>query len=900
MSMATDALLNLQVGGRLGKYIILSELGRGGMAVVFKAHQTDLDRIVAIKVLFGVALHQRFIERFQAEARAVAKMSHDNVIKIYEVGEQNGIYYLVMEYIEGNDLLTFLHEKKPSFPEVLDIVQQIGQGLAYCHQQGIIHRDLKPTNILMQKNKPIIIDFGLAKSVDPNLAVTLTLSGEVVGSPAYMSPEQAMGQGVGVLSDICSLGIIIYELVSFKNPYLDPRSLHQTALNAIRAEPVSLRSLCPWLDADFAAIAGKCIYKEAVDRYQSLDLLLEDISAYKHGLPIKAKPPSILNLTWRFVKANPILYVGGGILLLISALVFFFLNLQEENKQAPWGWVQEENFNSKDTSILFTSFERQNNIWIPSHNWQIVHERLEGLSTGESYALANQEVFGDVKIEFSIKGLNGANNDLNIFLFGSSPEEGIRFSLGGYGSQDAKIEMGKVGKYAFNAVPVPLRSGKVYKVTVEKEDNDLRLLIDDKQVAHRFCTLPVKVERNSRFGFFTWNSNVALDDIRIYKKAVALAASPTVVADAYLELGFIQNSIQAYRHVIEAYPKKSVKQVAYLKLGKCYMLQKNYSQAINHLTNALSHSKDPRLIPDALFQLGQCYFGLGKNNLAFDKLKLLPLAYPESEFNAALVDNRVESIYQCLNDGGSAEACANKMAEEFHFLIEYEDALRPIFGNYYAQLLEIFRRLGFTPPLQQSLNLLSYYKDNADVHTALRFLQARYFLGSQDFKKASQVVQELGIENLSPVNASALCLLQGDLAFLSDDYRLAANKYDQLFNRFADINGTHYQAIIHNQALAKIADFGINIETKKLSSGDASSRNEFLKMTYLNGKNGEAIITPRSAENTLATLEDVLVEYLKLDQAGKSRHAITYLSQNLKNFPENTFEYRYLEKLLNK
>src|SRR5690606_8765263 len=137
----TPPQLNLQVGGRLGKYVILSEIGRGGMAVVYKAHQPDLDRVVAIKVLFGAVLQQRFIERFQAEARSVAKMNHPNVIRIFEVGEQNGIHFLVMEYIKGRDLLAYLHESKPSFSEVVDIIQQLAEALAYCHGQGIIHRD---------------------------------------------------------------------------------------------------------------------------------------------------------------------------------------------------------------------------------------------------------------------------------------------------------------------------------------------------------------------------------------------------------------------------------------------------------------------------------------------------------------------------------------------------------------------------------------------------------------------------------------------------------------------------------------------------------------------------------------------------------------------------------------
>ena len=712
---AAASLMNIQVGGRLGKYVILSELGRGGMAVVYKAHQPDLDRLVAIKVLFGAVLQQRFVERFQAEARAVAKMNHPNVIRIFEVGEQNGIHYLVMEYIQGMDLLAYLHERKPSFNEVVEIVNQVAEALAYCHGQGIIHRDLKPTNILMRGATPILIDFGLAKAVDPNLNVTLTLSGEVVGSPAYMSPEQAQGQAVGTLSDICSLGIIMYELISFKNPYLDPRSLHQTALNAIKAEPVPLRYISPWLDADFAAIVACCLARDPALRYQHIDLVLKDLYSYRNGLPIMAKPPSTLNLAWRFVKANPILYVGAGMLLLFTGLGFGFFSFQEESKRSPWGLVLEETFSKADSSLRFHSYDRVEGGWMPSQSWKVARGRLEAFSTGQSFAVADQEYFGDLRIEFTVKGLNGSNNDFNAFLFGSTPDDAFRFSLGEWGSSEAGIEHGRAARWTHNAAPMKLGGGTAYKVTIEKEGNVLQFSVNDTVRVRKYHTLPIKVERSSKFGFYTWNSSLAIDDLRIYKKAVALSAKPTVVADAYLEEGFISNSIPAYKHVIETYPGKGISYEAHLKLGKSYMVLRNYHSAISNLTLAASNSKDPKIHPEALFQLAQCYFDLGKAASGYDKLKLLPLAYPESDFNSVLVQSRVEAVYQCLNSGQPPEQCGQRMIEEFRFLIQYEDARRLVFGRYFAELAEVFRRLGQAAPMQNAQHLVSYFQESEEI-----------------------------------------------------------------------------------------------------------------------------------------------------------------------------------------
>jgi tetratricopeptide (TPR) repeat protein/predicted Ser/Thr protein kinase len=898
---AAASLLNIQVGGRLGKYVILSELGRGGMAVVYKAHQPDLDRLVAIKVLFGAVLQQRFIERFQAEARAVAKMNHPNVIRIFEVGEQNGIYYLVMEYIQGMDLLAYLHEKKPSFNEVVEIVNQVAEALAYCHRQGIIHRDLKPTNILMRGGTPILIDFGLAKAVDPNLNVTLTLSGEVVGSPAYMSPEQAQGQIVGTLSDICSLGIIMYELISFKNPYLDPRSLHQTALNAIKAEPVPLRYISPWLDADFAAIVACCMAKDPGHRYQDIDLVLKDLYSYRNGLPIMAKPPSVLNLAWRFVKANPILYVGAGFLAAAAGTAWAVLSMQEESKRAPWGLVLEESFSDADSALRFHSFDRAEGAWAPSQSWKVARGRLEAFSAGQSFAVADQEYFGDLRIEFTVRGLNGSNNDFNAFLFGSTPDDAFRFSLGEWGGSAANIEYGRPARHAFKSAPVKLGGGITYKVTIEKEGGALRLLLDDQPVVVKHYTLPLKVERSSKFGFYTWNSSLAIDDLRIYKKAVALAARPTVVADAYLEEGFITNSIPAYKHVIEAYPGKAVSYEAHLKMGKSYMVLKDFASAIHNLTIAASNSKDPNIHPEALFQLAQCYFSLGKIPTGYDKLKLLPLTYPESDFNSVAVQSRVEAVYHCLNSGQSPEQCGSRMLEEFRFLIQYEDSRRLDFGRYYAELAEVFRRLGQVPPIQNAQHLVTYFQESDEITCSLMLTLARYYVGIRDMARAKALLEAAprGERAGRPLLAQAE-FLAAQLHFLEGRNAMAAGIYERLYRQYGSVNGLAFRCILHSMAVKAIADIPVLAVDRKVFLNEAASRRERMQLAYLSDRAAGDYFRQGipAGYGPPESLEDVLVDFLKAASAEGPARAAALLHGSLGRFPSNSFEQRYLEYLL--
>lgn len=897
---AAASLSSVQIGSRLGKYVILSELGRGGMAVVFKAHQPDLDRVVAIKVLFGSVLQQRFVERFQTEARSVAKMNHPNVIRIFEVGEQGGVHYLVMEYIQGLDLLAFLHEKKPSFNEVVEIVNQLAEALAYCHHQGIIHRDLKPTNVLMRGNTPIVIDFGLAKAVDPELNVDLTLSGEVIGSPAYMSPEQAQGLRAGTHSDICSLGIIMYELISFKNPYLDPRSLHQTALNAIMAEPVPLRYLTPWLDTDFAAIVNTCLAKELSDRYQTIDLVLKDLYSYRNGLPIMAKPPSNLNLAWRFIKANPILYLGAGFLILLCSLIYTFISIEEGSKKAPWGLVQEVTFNSPDSSMLFKSFDRVNNTWLPSSSWKIEHGQLEASSPGESFTVANQDFFGDLKIEFTIKGLNGSNNDFNAFLFGATPEESFRFSLGEVGTLAAKIEYGSPKKYAFNSTPVHLNDGVTYHVTLVKEDGVLQLLLDNKLVVKKYYTLPIKVEHGSRFGFYTWNSNLAIDDLRIYKKAVALSAKPTVVADAYLGEGFIDNSIPAYKHVIEAYRNRSISYEAHMKMGEALMVQKKYSQAIVHLTLAASNSRDPKVIPEALYQLAQCYFDQNLNSIAYEKLKLLPAAYPESDLNEAVVQSRVDAVYQCLNSPEKPEVCATKMVEEFRFLIEHEDTRRNNFGKYYIDLSELFRKLGQPAPMQNAQRMLTYFQENENLVSAFRLLLARYYIGVREVSKASLILDAPQTEALDLPLKAEKDFLTAEIDFLDGKNSKAADRYQKIYGQYTDVNGMGFKCLVHSMVIKALVNIPVMSIDPEFCMRQSASHNERLQISYLTDKVSQEYFA-RSLPPDFghrSQLEDVLVYFLKSHATVGQSKTIAYLSSAQSQFVPTSYEYQYLQFLI--
>jgi len=288
-------------------YVIMGELGRGGMGVVYKARQVGLNRIVALKmVLSGAHASAHQLGRFRTEAEAVARLRHPNIVAIHEVGERDGLPYFSLEYLDGGSL-TDLIKREPQPPErAATIAAQLARGVQYAHAHGIIHRDLKPANILFDAERvPKITDFGLAKNLAEG-ADSHTQSGTIVGTPSYMAPEQARGEirDVGPAADIYSLGAILYELLTGRAPFLGSTLLE--TLEQVRAqEPVPPRQLVPKVPRDLETISLKCLQKDPSKRYATAADLADDLERFRAGQPILARPVGGFERFARWCRRNP-------------------------------------------------------------------------------------------------------------------------------------------------------------------------------------------------------------------------------------------------------------------------------------------------------------------------------------------------------------------------------------------------------------------------------------------------------------------------------------------------------------------------------------------------------------------------------------------------------------------
>jgi TRAP transporter TAXI family solute receptor len=291
----------------LGDYLLLDVIGRGGMGIVYRARQSELDREVAVKMIrSGILASDSEVRRFYTEAQAAARLHHPGIVSVFQFGRRAGHHFFSMEYVRGTDLQRKINGGQIQVDEAVRYVRDVALAIDHAHQKGVLHRDLKPANVLIDdKDQVLVTDFGLAKHLDCDSSVTG--SGDAVGTPHYMAPEQASGLSdrANPQSDVYSLGAILFSALVGRPPIVAD-TIMQTLVKVVHDPAPLMRSLRPDVPIDIETIVAKCLEKKPSKRYPSAAKLADELNAFLENRPIEARPRSRAMKTWHWIEGIPL------------------------------------------------------------------------------------------------------------------------------------------------------------------------------------------------------------------------------------------------------------------------------------------------------------------------------------------------------------------------------------------------------------------------------------------------------------------------------------------------------------------------------------------------------------------------------------------------------------------
>src|SRR5438874_5014776 len=414
----------VEILGELGDYELLEEVGRGGQGVVFRARQKSLNRTVALKVIsLGQWASKGHLKRFRREAEAAASLDHPSIVPIYEVGERDGSCYFSMKFVEGGQLDEVVRRTLMSIRQAAELIAKIARTVHYAHEHGILHRDIKPGNILLDaKGEPHLTDFGLARLVETESTVTRTM--EVLGTPSYMAPEQAVGNNSAVSSvtDVYGLGAVLYQLLTGHPPFAGGTTFETVRL-VLDTNPRKPRLWNSKLDRDLETICLKCLEKDPKRRYASAVALADDLERWLKHEPIRARRTGLITRGRKWVRRNPTSALLAASLIALAAAAGWMIWKSDKLFRA-------SQFNPPKKSIAILPFLDLSQAKDQEYFWEGISEeilhtlaKVEGLRVGGRTSSFSFEGTGIAASEVG-KKLNVAN-----VLGGSLQREGNRIRV---------------------------------------------------------------------------------------------------------------------------------------------------------------------------------------------------------------------------------------------------------------------------------------------------------------------------------------------------------------------------------------------------------------------------------------------------------------------------------------
>ena len=555
----------------IGAYQIQAELGRGGMGVVYQAFHPVLKRVVALKVLLGGdCAGEKGFQRFAREAEATARLDHPHIVKILEYGEHNGCPFYTMPLLSGGSLARVLQDGQALPPgKAVEYMLGILPALAHAHGAGILHRDLKPANILLdEQGKPFLTDFGLAAWLDRDNS-TVSRSGEICGTPVYMSPEQALGSRaeIGVRSDVYSLGALFYHLLAGQPPF--PGGSWITQLyQVINADPPPLGEANPAIPRELVRVCERAMAKDPADRYPDVPEFEADLRRYQQGEPVHGRQEPWLRRWSRRLGRHRALALGAAVLLLLAAVLAGWWRWQPQ-PPTRWKLLLADDFGRAEMGAGY----------IPqSGHWQLAEGSLHGAGSGFVDLALALPAPGNVKVEVEASlPAGGGKREIALYLdHAEHRRAGYYFGLGGdYGvtaMDRAELEVALVDS-------PPLDAERWYAVELTRQGSRLRLRLDGEEQIDYQDPFPLDAAEMRRIRLGTYDGEVRFRRLRVYQETTPALISAVTVGDRLLENGQMDLARREYERIVQDHPGTRLADEARFKSGLCQMLTGHYEAA---------------------------------------------------------------------------------------------------------------------------------------------------------------------------------------------------------------------------------------------------------------------------------------------------------------------------------
>ncbi|MFH1421616.1 MAG: protein kinase [Planctomycetota bacterium] len=750
---------------KFGHHEIIKEISRGGMGVVYQARQTNLDRIVALKVLIGGGqCSQEQIERFYRETQAVAKLRHPNIIPIYDMGIENDCCYYTMEYVEGESLDSRIVRGKITIDSAVAIIEQVAAALEHAHKMGIVHRDIKPGNILIDTNNRVrVTDFGLAKEIGKSV----TRTGITVGTPRYMSPEQAIGESslIDGCSDIFSMGAVLYEMLTGVTPF-DGQNAVEVVMKLINKEPVKPKKINPKIPRDLELICMKALEKAKPQRYQTAAEFLSDIRNYKEQEPVEAHPSGIFYRLYKRIKRHT--EVAAVILLSLIILTAVYLASDYRTKKAIGreresaekerqsaerikmlqATLQSHARQQEKWKILFdshfteASFEK----WIKTNpGWKIVDGILYGSGKDETTLVYSEPVPGNIRVSFEfifdvpLKGCFG-------IAICSAKEEscsGYRFLF-----FENKFALQK-GDTTKRIVDFTLRENVAYKLLAVRENDSISFRIDDKEMVTYRDLMPITGEDAAFFRFVIRGAEVRVANLVIEEESIPLTTSPLFVADKLFNDGLYSHAVEVYKKIAQYPPNEVTGAESLYKVALSYVKLDKREDAVFFFKQLVERYPETKYAEAAKLQIGLCYLNLKDYAKFRNVIKEYKLDLSLQDILVEAPLSVVEGYIAYIGRPSKAQTIQEKIKNTQEFIL-LQQSLSEQHRNK-EKLAEAYLNLASllksedkqNEAAETYLNFLLISSGMVRYSLEARFELANIYCASEDYTSAAIILQEL-------------------------------------------------------------------------------------------------------------------------------------------------------------